>query len=65
MKKFDQKEEQQDYYKELKKEKHTLSSQMHAYWQRLYHSTKQKMSRGAQNVNKIITWARKDNWRRK
>lgn len=34
-------------------------------WQKLYHSTINNISRGAQHVNKIISWARKDNWRRK
>lgn len=34
-------------------------------WRNLYSSTKNSMSRGAQHVNKIISWARKDNWRRK
>ena len=35
------------------------------YWRKLYESTSNAMSRGGANVNKIITWARMDNWRRK
>jgi hypothetical protein len=35
------------------------------YWQRCMESTQKKLSRGAENINKIITWARGDNWRRK
>jgi len=61
---FEEKEKR-EYYKELKKEKHIISEKRDSYWRRLYDSAKKKMSRGAQNVNKIITWARKDNWRRK
>ena len=32
---------------------------------KLMNSAHQKISRGASNINKIITWARSDNWRRK
>jgi len=35
------------------------------YWHKLYDSHKCKMSRGAQNLAKIISWPRGDNWRRK
>ncbi len=28
-------------------------------------STEERMSRGGRNVFKIISWARRDNWRRK
>lgn len=34
-------------------------------WDSLMHSTHNKMSEGASQVNKIINRARKDNWRRK
>ncbi|MCK5632801.1 hypothetical protein KAH94_03565 [bacterium] len=34
-------------------------------WNKLMNSTQKKLSRGANNINKIITWARSDNWRRK
>jgi len=32
-------------------------------WESVMASTKRNMSRGAQSVNRIITWARGDNWR--
>ena len=35
------------------------------YWRRVMHSTKKHMSLGAQNIAKTITWARRDNWRRR
>jgi len=35
------------------------------YWRELMHSTRHHMSRGAQNISKMISWARRDNWRRK
>ena len=35
------------------------------YWKRFLHSTNNAMSRGASNIHRIITWARRDNWRRK
>jgi len=38
---------------------------MREYWQRMMESTRKKMSLGAQNINKTISWARGDNWRRK
>lgn len=34
-------------------------------WNKLMASTNRKLSRGASNIGKIITWARSDNWRRK
>jgi len=34
-------------------------------WKKLMDSTNKKLSRGASNINKIISWARADNWRRK
>lgn len=34
------------------------------YWSNLFASTRRRMSRGASNISKIITWARADNWRR-
>ena len=34
-------------------------------WQKLMHSTQRKLSRGASNIIKIVSWARSDNWRRK
>ena len=35
------------------------------HWRELMASTHRRMSRGAQNLNKIITFAHGDNWRRK
>jgi len=34
-------------------------------WKNLMDSTQKKLSRGAESINKIIPWARGDNWRRK
>jgi len=34
-------------------------------WRKVMESTQNKLSRGASNINKIISWARSDNWRRK
>lgn len=34
------------------------------YWRNLMESTQHKMSRGAQNIMKIISRARNENWRR-
>lgn len=38
---------------------------MREYWNKLMDSTRRKMSAGAQAINKIITRAHGDNWRRK
>ena len=32
-------------------------------WRKLMNSTQEKLSRGASNINKIISWARGENWR--
>lgn len=34
------------------------------YWNKLMHSTQQKMSRGASNISKIISWPKGESWRR-
>ncbi len=34
------------------------------YWRRVYHSTKTRISRGASNIFKIISWPKGDKWRR-
>ncbi len=34
-------------------------------WQKLMNSTRNKISQGAAQINKIISWARSENWRRK
>ena len=38
---------------------------MRQYWNEVMHSTHKRMSEGAQYINKIITRARNENWRRK
>ena len=39
---------------------------MQAYWRRLMnHSTERKMSQGAEEIDRIIPSAHKDQWRRK
>ena len=35
------------------------------YWRNRMSSKNRKMSRGASHVDKIISWARGENWRRK
>lgn len=34
------------------------------YWKKLMDSTRNKMSKGAQKISRMISWAKKDNWRR-
>ena len=34
-------------------------------WRNLMDSKNDKISRGAANINKIISWAKGDNWRRR
>ncbi|MFC1842596.1 hypothetical protein ACFLYU_02985 [Candidatus Dependentiae bacterium] len=34
-------------------------------WRTLMDSTQKKISRGAYNISKMISWAKRDNWRRK
>lgn len=36
---------------------------MRQYWQRVMDSTRRNMSTGAQYINRIISWARRENWR--
>jgi len=36
---------------------------MKQVWNSVMDSTKRNMSRGAQSINRIITWARGENWR--
>jgi hypothetical protein len=47
-----------DHNKEVNKE-------VRSYWRSMMESTKRAMSRGAQNILKILTSAHGDNWRRK
>lgn len=37
---------------------------LRTYWRNVMQSKDDNMSRGAEYVNRIITWARGDNWRR-
>lgn len=41
-----------------------LSNRIHQYWSNLYSSKCKNMSRGSSSIDKIISWARGDNWRR-
>ena len=36
-----------------------------AYWRKMMDSTQKGMSKGAQKIARMISWARSDNWRRK
>ena len=36
-----------------------------SYWRNFLSSTQKKMSRGAANISRMLSWAHKDNWRRK
>lgn len=38
---------------------------MRQYWNKVMASTRNHMSIGAQYVDQLISWARRDNWRRK
>jgi sugar (pentulose or hexulose) kinase len=50
--------EDHEHNKEMKKE-------ARSYWFSMMESTRRAMSRGAQNILKILTSAHGDNWRRK
>ena len=47
-----------DHNKEVTKE-------THSYWRRTFDSTRRAMSRGAQQLYKLLTCAHGDGWRRK
>jgi len=34
-------------------------------WEKLMDSAQRKLSRGASNISKLISWPKGDNWRRK
>jgi hypothetical protein len=36
-----------------------------SFWKRLYHSKLEKLSKGANEIRRMIRSAHKDNWRRK
>ncbi|HEB41600.1 MAG TPA: hypothetical protein ENI08_01100 [Candidatus Dependentiae bacterium] len=44
---------------------HGRPAKLRTYWRKLMRSTEERMSRGGRNIFKIISWARRDNWRRK
>jgi hypothetical protein len=44
--------------------KHGVPERIRNYWRRLMDSTQKKMSRGAENIARMISWARGENWRR-
>ena len=64
MKKRTDNQEHHDSKQEWKEENKALSKRLKTHWRKLYDSTKEKMTRGAKNIKKIITWPRGDNWRR-
>ncbi len=35
------------------------------YWQRMMESTQRKLSQGAQQISRVMTWGKKNQWRRK
>ena len=47
-----------------KKDPHTVLNRVKQYWKSMMHSVQEKLSRGAQNINRMISHARKENWRR-
>jgi hypothetical protein len=49
----------------MKKIFDNINSRIRQNWSNVMHSTKRKMSQGAQFIYKIITSAHGDNWRRK
>jgi len=51
---------QEDAMKKFKKRE-----RIKEYWQRVMDSKQDKISRGAANIDKIISWARGENWRGK
>jgi len=53
------------YFEMLGKKMGHAKENIRAYWRRyMNHSKHTKMSEGAQEVNKLITSAHKDQWRR-
>jgi len=45
--------------------KRGVPKKIKAYWRNMMHSTPKRMSRGAQQIFRMFSWARQDNWRRK
>jgi hypothetical protein len=43
--------------------KHGTPQYLKDNWRKLYDSPRERMSRGAQNLSTIISWARNENWR--
>lgn len=53
------------FFERLKGKVHGTREKMRNYWARMMNDSKRvKMSEGAQEVNKVITSAHKDQWRR-
>ena len=48
----------------MAKKRDKITNKLRQYWKKVMNSTRKSMSLGAQHVDKIITWARQDNWRR-
>ncbi len=48
----------------MAKKRDKITNKLLQYWKKVMNSTRKSMSLGAQHVDKIITWARQDNWRR-
>lgn len=48
----------------MAKKRDKITNKLRQYWKKVMDSTRKSMSLGAQHVDKIITWARQDNWRR-
>jgi len=44
---------------------HGVPKKIRNYWSNMMHSTQKRMSRGAQQIFRMFSWARQDNWRRK
>jgi hypothetical protein len=62
-------EERLDIYRDrpesrVKYTKHGVPERIRDYWLKLMDSTQKRMSRGAENIVRMFSWARGENWRR-
>jgi len=48
----------------VKYSKHGVPKRIRNYWRKLMDSTQKRMSRGSEQIARMISWARGDNWRR-
>ncbi|TET06872.1 hypothetical protein E3J79_00740 [Candidatus Dependentiae bacterium] len=48
----------------VKYTKHGVPERIQTYWRKLMDSTQKRMSHGAVNIARMISWARRENWRR-